>query len=257
MATPNARGDDFTFYSMAVISFLETAVPNYVDNLAPQFGTDAGTARWLRETWLPEEAEHGRATRRFVESRWPDFRWEAAHDEFLALYVPRCHHTLLRPSPALEALARCVTETEAAMVYRCIGDYTGDAELKALLHRMSRDEVRHYAYFRDLFDAHDAVERNSFWRKARTLLSRSELVRDEDLALAFAPLNGAWRGPTPFAPLDYAGFLKKASQVMSSHFPVEPARRMLFRPLMTGRLWDAPAAALLALLVRRQYAIAL
>jgi len=251
----NAREDAFTFYCISVISFLESAVPNYVDNLQPYFGDCFETARWLQDTWLPEESAHGRMTREFVERRWPEFKWQEAYQAFLRMYVPRCNHQLLRPSKSLEALARCVTETEAAMVYRCLAAYSCDPQLKSTLQKMSQDETRHYAYFRDLYNKHDAVERNSFWQKARTVLARSELVRNEDLALAFKPLNQSWSGAKPFAPLTYAAFLSRASQVMSKHFPVEAAKRMLFRPLLRGRAWEAPAVRLLAFLVRRQYAI--
>ena len=253
--TVSARTDAFTFYATSVISFLESAVPNYVDNLQPYFGDCDDTSRWLRETWSPEELAHGRITRTYVEHQWPEFSWEAAYAEFLRFYAPQCGHELLRPSKALEALARCVTETGAAMIYRCIGEYTRDAELKSMMHRMSQDEIRHYTYFRDLFDRHDGIERNSFLTKAKTILARSELVRDEDLALAFRPLNSSWRRPMPFGPLSYSEFLNKASQVMSQHLPVEMARRMLFRPLINGHIWEKMVIAILAVLVRRQYAI--
>jgi hypothetical protein len=251
----SAREDAFTFYGMSVVSLLESAVPNYVDNLQPYYGDCSETARWLQETWLPEESAHGRMTREFVERQWPEFEWQKAYQAFLLLYVPRCNHQLLRPSKSLEALARCVTETEAAMVYRCLAEYSCDPQLKSMLQEMSRDEIRHYTYFRDLFDKHDAIERNSFWRKAQTVLARSELVRNEDLALAFEPLNQPWSGAKPFAPLTYAAFLSQASQVMSRHFPVEAAKRMLFRPLLRGHAWEAVAVRALAFLVRKQYAI--
>lgn len=254
--TSSARQDAFTFYAMAVISFLESAVPNYVENLLPYYGDCPETARWLNDAWLPEESAHGQMTREFVERRWPEFRWQEAYQKFLRLYVPRCDHRLLRPSKSLEALARCVTETEAAMVYRCLAEYSCDPQLKGMLEEMSRDEIRHYTYFRDLFDRHDAIERNSFWRKAKTVLARSELVRNEDLALAFEPLNRSWSGTKPFAALTYAAFMSQASQVMSGFFPVEAAKRMLFKPLLRGHAWEALAVLALAFLVRKQYAIA-
>lgn len=250
-----ARSDPFTFYALSMLSFLESAVPNYVQNLQPFFGDDPDGFKWLRDTWLPEESAHGRIMRTFVEHQWPEFCWETGYAEFLRAYVPRCSHDLLRPSRGLEALARCVTETEAAMVYRCIAAYTTDAELRMILEAMSRDETRHYAYFRDLFDRYDAVERNSIWKKAQTVLERSELVRDEDIALAFAPLNDAWRALPPFRRLSYAEFMAKAACVMSRYFPIEAAKRMLFRPLATGRIGEKLLIGALALLVRKQYGI--
>jgi hypothetical protein len=42
---------------------------------------------------------------------------------------------------------------------------------------------------------------------------------------------------------------------MSKHFPVEAAKRMLFRPLLRGHAWEIVAVRALAFLVRKQYAI--
>jgi len=249
------RFDAFTFYATAVTSFLESAVPTYVRNLEPHFGDCPDVSNWLRQKWLPEELAHGRTIRQFVERLWPEFRWQAAYVAFLESYVPRCAHEHLRPSKALEALARCVTETEAAMMYRCLAAYTKDPELKRLLSQMSREEIGHYSYFRDVFNRHDAVERNSFWQKARTILNRSELVREEDVALAFRPLNHAWSGFMPFRAFSYAEFLAKAATTMSRHLPIEAGKRMLFRPLMSGRVWDSFVVEALAMIVRNQYAI--
>jgi hypothetical protein len=237
--------DKFSFYTCAIISFLESRVSTYVDNLEPLFRCDAKTLTWLHETWLPEEAAHGRLMRSFVESTWPA--------EFSALYIPRCATEKLRPSVGLEALARCVTETQATMVYRCLASYTKDPDLKVLLKRMSADEARHFRKFKDLHLLHQSAERNSLLKRVRTLLARSELVRDEDLALAFAPLNGAWKCPPPFSPWSYAAFLEATAQVMKQHFPFKEAQRMLFTPLRTSSLVWRVGSAIIAKLVSRQF----
>jgi hypothetical protein len=249
-----ARTDAFSFYSLAMISFLESAVPNYVQNLFPFYSGNREMQDWLRLVWLPEERRHGGLTKKYIFRRWPGFDWEGGYATFLAYYRPRCEHSLLRPSPALEALARCVTETETALIYRCISRYTLDPELKALMSAMSKDEVRHYAYFRGVFDHYDSSERNSFWRKANTIVIRSGLVRDEDLALAFSPLNRCWAGRQPFASLNYRQFLAAASRVMRQHFAFVAAKRMLFRPLQRGRWLEDRIIDMLAALIRRQYA---
>jgi hypothetical protein len=100
---------------------------------------------------------------------------------------------------------------------------------------------------------YDARERNTTWRKARTLVARSQLVRDEDVRLAFLPLNSCWRGPLPFAPLDFEEYLELAAQVMAEHFPFEEAQRMLFRPLRNGRWFERRLVWVLGRIVRRQY----
>lgn len=251
--TRTPETDAFTFYALAISSFLESTVETYVENLEPFFHCDAATQAWLTDTWLPEEAEHGRLVRAYVEATWPDFQWEECYATFAARYAPLCAHERLRASPALEALARCVTETQATMIYRCIGRHSADPALKQLMARLSKDEVRHYTYFRDLHHRYDAVERNGLWRKLKTMVGRSEVVRDEDLASAFAPLNTAWSAPPPFDTTSYRGFLGRSAEVMREHFPLEEGQRMLVRPLRTGRWFDDVVADGLGAVVKRQF----
>jgi hypothetical protein len=247
------RSDAFTFYALAAVSFLESAARTYVENLSPFFGDDPQISDWLETVWGPEEAAHGELAKAYLGSMWPEFDWASGYQVFLEHYAPRCDSRLLRPSPGLEALARCVTETEATMIYRCIGSYTGDPRLRALMKRLSTDEVRHYAYFRDIFDRHERIAKNSLWRKASTVVGRSKLVRDEDIALAFRPLNSCWKSRMPFEPMSYAEFLSAAGMVMRQHFPFEPAKRMLFRPLRTDAWLENLAVDILAAMVKRQY----
>jgi hypothetical protein len=247
------RSDAFTFYALAAVSFLESTAGTYVENLAPLFGDDSRVSHWLETVWRPEECMHGELAKAYIGSVWPEFDWAGGYQVFLEDYVPRCDSGLLRPSPGLEALARCVTETQATMIYRCIGSYTGDPRLKALMKRLSTDEVRHYAYFRDLFDRHERTSHNALWRKARTVVGRSKLVRGEDIALAFRPLNACWRIGMPFEPMTYKAFLAAAGVVMRQHFPFEQAKRMLFRPLRTGARLENVVVDLLAAILKRQY----
>lgn len=247
-----AYTDTFSFYTCAMISFLESRVPTYVDNLEPFFRCDPDTLQWLQEVWLPEEAAHGRFMRSFVEQTWPEFDWERGFTEFSALYIPRCATERLRPSVGLEALARCVTETQAATFYRCLACYTPDPDLKILLKRMSADEARHFRKFKDLHLLYQSTERTSLLPRVRALLARSELVRDEDLALAFAPLNRAWKCPPPFAPWSYPALLRTTAQVMRQHFPFKEAQRMLFSPVQTTSvLWRMGSPIVANLMIHR------
>lgn len=244
--------DPFSFYTCAMISLLESRVPTYVDNLEPFFRCDPDTLQWLQEVWLPEEAAHGRFMKSFVEQTWPEFDWERGFTEFSTLYIPRCATERLRPSVGLEALARCVTEMQAATFYRCLACYTPDPDLKILLKRMSADEARHFRKFKDLHLLYQPRERTSLLAQVRTLLARSELVRDEDLALAFAPLNRAWKCPPPFAPWSYPALLRTTAQVMRQHFPFKEAQRMLFSPLQTTSvLWRMGSPIVASLMTHR------
>jgi len=249
----SARNDPLSFYACTIASFLEGSVSTYVENLHPLFAKDAETERWLRDTWLPEEEEHGRLTRAYVASTWPDFDWESAYGIFFDQYKPQCASARLRPTAGLEALARCVTETEATMMYRCIASYTPDSCLRNLFERLSKDEIRHYRYFRALHERLQQREDVSLLRRLQTVVERSRLVRDEDIALAFAPMNNAWRGAPPFEPWTYHDFLKAAAMAMKLHFPFRQARRMLFRPLQIGGPLEWLAALVASAVVARLF----
>ena len=227
----SVRPDPFLFYACAMISFLESRVETYVENLQPFFACDAEIRNWLHSVWLPEEAAHGKLMRNLVERQWPELNWQNAFKQFSAVYVPRCKTEELRASVSLEALARCVTETETSMIYRCMASYSKNAELAALLKKMSSDEVRHYGVFKKLHRFHERVERNSFVAKLKLITARTELVRDEDLALSFSPLNTNWEGERIFPAWSYKEFLSNTRKVMVRHFPYKEAKKMLFNPI--------------------------
>lgn len=254
VAESSVRSDAFTFYSLATISFVESSVPEFVSTLNIMYENDPEMKGWLRDTWLPEEIEHGRLAREYVNKTWPEFDWQGAYDAFMARYKPRCDVQYMRPSLALEALSRCVIETETAMIYRCLESYMAEPELKAIMRKLSSEEVGHYRYFRKTFDRYNATEKHGVIRRLRTIVQRSEVVRDEDIAYAFEPLNDFWRAPMPFERMTWDDYLKQGGEVMKRHLPVDAATRMMFKPLETGSWWrDKPVKAILSFMVRRQY----
>ncbi|WP_150695159.1 hypothetical protein [Pandoraea terrae] len=229
-------------------------MPEFVETLNQMYAEDDEMQGWLRDTWLPEEVEHGRLARDYIARVWPEFDWHPAYAAFLDRYKPRCDVQYMRPSLALEALSRCVTETQTAMMYRCLESFMPTEELKQMMHKLSAEEVGHYRYFRKTFDRYNAVEQHGVIRRLRTIVARSELVRDEDLAFAFEPLNDFWRSPQPFAPMTWETFLEISGDVMKQYMPVEAAARMMFKPLETGAWWrDRPVRALMTFMVKRQY----
>jgi len=225
-----ARPDAFSFYAIACISMFESAVSEYVNNLRLLFQAEPDVLNWLSDEWLPEELEHGRLTRAYVEDVWPDFNWQSAFNEYLSR-IPRDTTEHLQQSPALEALARCVTETHASTMYRCVASYSEDERLRRLLLQISRDEVRHYKRFRHIFESLDAIEENGMLQKVRTIFSRSNLAGGRDMEVTFAGLNDRWTSPAPFIPLTYPAFMQQVREVIKLHYPTESAVRMLLRPL--------------------------
>jgi hypothetical protein len=230
------RGDGLLFYSMAISSLIESTTPVYVENLLQIFANDSQTCEWLQTTWCPEELRHGRLMRQRIEQLWPELDFARAYAEFRKRYEPRCEASLLRPTPALEALARCVTEAQAAASYRALASYVLDPELAATFLAMAADEVRHFSYFRRTFERHNDCERHRMLKRLRIVVERTLLVRDEDLAVGFSCLDAHWTKPPPFAPLDYQRYLELLGEVMQQHFPMLAAARMLMQPV-TGGTW--------------------
>src|SRR5271169_3464158 len=76
-------GNEALFYMVATASLLESATDLYTANLIEFFAGDDEIGSWLQDSWLPEELQHGKALRRYVEAAWPEFRWEAVREAFV------------------------------------------------------------------------------------------------------------------------------------------------------------------------------
>src|SRR5262245_56500169 len=76
------------FYLIASASLMESATDLYTQNLIDFFAGDKEVTSWLEHYWLPEELQHGRALRRYVEVAWPDFHWEPAYRRFVEEFRP-------------------------------------------------------------------------------------------------------------------------------------------------------------------------
>src|SRR5690348_5805343 len=60
------------FYLVATASLMESATDLYAENLIDYFAGDEEVTSWLERYWLPEELQHGKALRRYVEVAWPE-----------------------------------------------------------------------------------------------------------------------------------------------------------------------------------------
>jgi hypothetical protein len=122
---------------------------------------------WLSQQWEPEELQHGATLKRYVETAWPAFDWNAAYRGFLRGIFP-----ILRRRPTIghwNWLARCVVETGTATAYRALSEMTAEPVLKRIATNIADDEVRHYKYFYRFFQRYHQRERTSRLAIARTL----------------------------------------------------------------------------------------
>lgn len=139
------------FYLLAGASFVEILSDLYTRNLVSYYADDEEAVAWLETEWQPEEMQHGRALRQYVETVWPDFDWEWAFAGFRQDYTPYCRTELLGPSRALEMAERCVVETGTSSFYAMIQAASPEPVLAQLASRIRNDEVHHYKYSTGFF----------------------------------------------------------------------------------------------------------
>jgi hypothetical protein len=233
---PAIRDDSDMVLVLAASSFLEITAPLYANNLAEFNHRRGDIADWLLHVWMPEEIEHGRAMKAYVQNAWPEFDWDRAYGSFLREFHRYCGRERYQPSPALEMLARCVTETGAATSYKALRDAAREPVLRALLDQMQRDEVRHYKYFLRYFHEYNDEERNSRTKLLKVVAKRTLRVYDEDMLIAFKHAQS-----DSITPRDYMQTMRQLRRVTLPHYPVEQAVKMIAQPLgLSGSAREIP-----------------
>ncbi len=138
--------DEQLFQLVASASFIEVTTRLLrARDLVEYFRRQRGSSRGWSEVWEKEELQHGEALKRFVQTAWPDFDWDAA---YRGTSSPNTRHSALsidlRPRKALEMTARCVVETGTASFYRALSACCHEPVLQYLAGRLATDEIRHY-----------------------------------------------------------------------------------------------------------------
>jgi rubrerythrin len=239
LAYDQVRDDQRLFHILASASFIEITSDLYTHNLVEFFHDDREVVEWLEGRWEREELQHGAALKRYVQTAWPDFNWEAAYKLFVAEYSQCCTVDRLASTKTLEMAARCVVETGTATFYRMLSDLSQEPVLKRLAAEISADEVRHYKHFYRYFQRYRALEQPSRVAILRTLLNRAAEVEAEDAFYAFKAVFRVCNPDAEFRKSDYAAYRDGAIQLTKSHFPHGMAVKMLLKPLdlnpMVGR----------------------
>jgi hypothetical protein len=225
------QGDRRLFEIVASASFIEITSDLYTHNLVEFFRNDAEIAEWLEQRWEKEELQHGAALKKYVQTAWPGFDWEAAYATFRAEYGAICTVEGLAGTRALEMVARCVVETGTASFYRMLSDLSPEPVLSRLAAEISTDEVRHYKHFHRFFRRYRQLERPSRFAVLRTLLNRAADVEAEDTFYAF---RAVFRGSHPgveFQRSDYDAYRAGVLDLVRRYFPHGMAVKMLLKPL--------------------------
>jgi hypothetical protein len=230
------RNDRRLFDIVASASFIEITSDLYTQNLIEFFRHDAEIADWLAHHWEKEELQHGAALKKYVQTAWPAFDWEAAYAAFRVDYGAICTVEALADTKALAMAALCVVETGTASFYRMLSDLSPDPVLARLAAEISADEVRHYKHFHRYFRRYREIERPSRFAVFRTLLSRAAAVEAEDTFYAF---RAVFRGSHPgveFERADFDAYRDDVLDLVRRHFPHGMAVKMLLKPLGMGPL---------------------
>ncbi len=225
------QDDERLFYLLASASFIEITSDLYTDMLVDFFRGDDEVVDWLEGSWKQEEMQHGAALKRYVQTAWPDFDWEAVYRDFLAAYSQLCTVDQLAASRSLEMASRCVVETGTASFYRMLSEQSREPVLRRLAAEISADEVRHYKHFYRYFRRFQAVEQPGRTAVLRTLWSRTIAIDTQDAFCAFKPLY-LYRHPgASFHNRHYAAYRDDVRRMVKSYFPHEMATKMLLKPL--------------------------
>jgi hypothetical protein len=228
-------GDQQLFYMLAAASFVEITSDLYAGNLVAFYRGDAEIAAWLSQRWEIEELRHGAVLRRYVETAWPEFDWNAAYRGFVAEYSQYCAIEHLAATRALELAARCVVETGTATFYRALSKMTDEPVLKQIARNISADEVRHYKHFYRFFLRYHERERTGRLAVLRTLLQRMVEVDVEDAFIAFKCVYLASNPGGEFRSADYDTFRAGFGTLAKRYYPHAMAVRMMLKPLQLNQ----------------------
>jgi hypothetical protein len=249
-----ADEDPVMLWLAIAASFTESASDIYTGNLVTYFDDDAEIATWLATHWEPEELQHGRALRTYVEAVWPQFDWERAFAAFLVDYSKLCSIEVLGPTRALELASRCVIETGTSTLYRAVRDTAKDPILREITDHIQRDEVRHFKYFFDFFRRYQVAGGASRWAVAKMLLMRVREIRDSDTMCALQHIQSGCVGPLKKIGSDLPDaktMHHKITARLQPVYPLNTATKMLLAPMALPAMARNMATAVISFSVRR------
>lgn len=241
------RDNDEIFLLVCSASFVESGSDTYTRNLVDYFAGDEGVQAWLQHQWQPEELQHGRALKAYVQRVWPELDWDAAYADFFAEYSALCTVEALEPTRAQELAARCIVEMGTTTYYQALHDACDEPVLRDLTWRIRSDEVQHYKHFYHAFVRYQQAEAlhrpgvlAALWRRVAELRAS-----DADVALRHA---AAWRWREGTQRPSDAQVHRRVYALMARSYPVDLAVRMALKPLRLPpamqRWTERPMAAL-------------
>ena len=226
--------NDAMFYLLAAASFIEATTDLYTRNLIDYFAGDEEITEWLQTHWLPEELQHGRALRRYVQLAWPDFDWDRVYAGFLPEFAAQCADDGVEPTRSREMASRCVVEMGTASYYRTLSRMTDDPVLTTLTQRIAEDEVNHYKHFYRYLKKYQAREGQRRGGIVRALWNRLMMIDGADSRIAMRHIYSARHPGQPFNERVFRQLRRGSRALIRPHFPHRMCMQMLLKPLGLG-----------------------
>jgi rubrerythrin len=245
-----AHSEEF-FYLVASASFMEWTTDLYTRNLIDFFAGDEDVTLWLERHWLPEELQHGRSLRRYVETAWPEFDWPSVYRSFVDEFRAYCRPEGLEAVRGLEMASRCVVETGTAVYYTTLAQASPEPVLRLLARHIADDEVGHYKNFYRFFRKYREREQPGVAAVVPALWRRLRMTGGED---SFVVLKHVYRATKPGVPFDkptYRALRRRGRRLLRRHFPYRMSVKMLLKPLELGSGAQRIALPLAEALARR------
>lgn len=238
------------FYLLAIASFVEITTDLYTRNLIDYYGDDDEIRGWLASGWEPEELQHGRALRRYVQEVWPDFDWESAYASFIDEYRDCCKVELLGPTHTLEMARRCIVETGTCSYYTMIQRLSPCPVLGQLARNIRTDEAGHYRHFYGYFERYRGSEATTRRQILKTLIARVREIDGEDGYIAYKHVWLARNPGRSFEKRYYRRFSRTVRALATQYYPFRMAMHMATKPLGLGLKTQKRTEAVLATTVR-------
>ncbi len=222
------------FYMVAAASFVEITSHLYTKNLVRYFATDSEIVGWLTRVWKREEMGHGAALKRYVQTTWPAFDWEAAYARFYLDFEGECTVTAMAASPAEELVALCVVEAGTAGLYRMLAAAAADPELRRIANGIAVEEIGHYKRFLRYFLRYRAAHPIPIGVVLRAIGAQVADIDGIDAYLAFKHVYLSLNPNAPLSRIPYDHFRQACRQLSVRNFPHRMVVKMLL-PLLPFR----------------------
>jgi hypothetical protein len=226
--------NDALFYLVAGASFVEATTDLYTQNLVDYFSADDEITEWLRTHWLPEELQHGKALRRYVQLAWPDFDWDGVYQRFLPEFSAQCAEDGVEKTRSREMASRCIVEMGTSSYYRMLSRMTDEPVLTTLSQRIAEDEVRHYKHFFRYLKKYQLQEGQRRGGIIGALWNRLRMIDGEDSRIAIRHIYGARNQGRALDARVLKGMRRCWRTLARSHFPHRMCVQMLLKPLGLG-----------------------